>query len=278
MNNHILLVDCPDREGLVYRVTGVLYRNSCNIISNGEFVDRDSKHFFMRTEFSGDIDRSAILAELKKDLGDDAAIKLAEKKKKNIVILASKEHHCPGDLILRQKYGELKADIRAVISNHDVLRDLADKFDIPFHHIPHDNLNRDEHETMVMGAIDDHSPDYIVLAKYMRILTGRFVSAYANRMINIHHSFLPAFIGANPYQRAYDRGVKIIGATAHFVTENLDEGPIIAQDVITISHTHGVEDMIQAGRDVEKVVLARALRLALEDRIFVNRNKTIIFD
>ena len=278
MKTHVLLVDCTDREGLIYRVTNALYKYKCNIVRNGEFVDTMMNHFFMRTEFSGDVDEDALLQEIRNELGSDANVRMAERKKKDIVVLATKEHHCLGDLILRHHYNELNANIKAVIANHEVLRDLAEKFDIPFHFISHEDCPRPEHEEKVMAAIDQYSPDYIILAKYMRILSGKFVARYPNKMINIHHSFLPAFIGANPYQKAYNRGVKIIGATAHFVTDNLDEGPIIAQEVIPVDHRDEVHDMIQAGRDVEKVVLARALKLAFEDRIFVSNNKTIIFD
>ncbi|MDR3237655.1 MAG: formyltetrahydrofolate deformylase [Spirochaetia bacterium] len=277
MKTHILLIDCRDEAGIVYKVTGVLYKHECNIISNDEFVDKTTNHFFMRTEFSGDINKDEMLAGLRAALSS-ASISLVERKKKNIVIMATKEHHCVGDLILRHHYGELDADIRAVISNHAVLKDLAENFSIPFRFISHEGLERGEHEKKIIEEISNHSPDYIILAKYMRILSGDFVRHFPNRIINIHHSFLPAFIGANPYQQAHDRGVKVIGATAHFVTENLDEGPIIAQDVIPVNHRLEVKDMVQAGKDVEKKTLSGALKLALEDRIFVINNRTVIFN
>lgn len=277
MKNYILLIHCQDEPGLVYRVTKAVFENGCNIIRNDEFVDKTTGHFFMRTEFAGDGDAAAIKKNLDVSL-TDANIRLVEKKKKDIVILATKEHHCLGDLILRQHYGQLEANIKAVISNHDVLMSLAEKFNIPFHFISHEGLSREDHEDRIANAIDSYAPDYIILAKYMRILSGSFVARYENKMINIHHSFLPAFVGANPYQKAHDRGVKIIGATAHFVTENLDEGPIIVQEVIPVNHRYETEDMVQAGKDVEKLALANALKLALEDRIFVINNRTIIFN
>jgi formyltetrahydrofolate deformylase len=193
------------------------------------------------------------------------------------VLLATKESHALGDILIRYMDGDLGADIECVIANHDTLRDLVERFDIPFHHIPAEDMSREDHEAKVMQQIDQYEFDYIVLAKYMRILTPDFVKAYPQKIINIHHSFLPAFIGANPYKQAYERGVKIIGATAHFVTDDLDEGPIIAQDVIPVNHRFSWKDMQRAGRDGEKIVLSRALSLVLQDRVFVNGNKTVIF-
>jgi len=277
MKTYILLIDCPDKAGIVYRVTGALYERECNIISNDEFVDKSTNHFFMRTEFFGDIDQDEISAEIKKNL-DSANISLVEKKKKNIVILASKEHHCAGDLILRHHYGELDAHIEAVISNHQILSGLAEKFDIPFHFISHEGIERVAHEEKILAVVDKYNPDYLILAKYMRVLSGSFVDRFTDRIINIHHSFLPAFIGASPYKQAHGRGVKIIGATAHFVTERLDDGPIIAQDVIHVNHRFEVDDMVRAGRDVEKKTLATALNLVLDERVFVINNRTVIFN
>jgi len=193
------------------------------------------------------------------------------------VILATKESHALGDILIRHEAGELDAQIVCVIANHDTLKGLVERFDIPFVHISAQGLNRQDHESQVMDSINQHDFDYIVLAKYMRILTPTFVKAYPQQILNIHHSFLPAFIGANPYKQAFERGVKIIGATAHYVTDDLDEGPIIAQDVIPVNHRLSWKDMQRAGRDGEKIVLSRALALVLNDRVFVNGNKTIIF-
>ena len=207
----------------------------------------------------------------------DATIKVIKQKRKKIILMVTKESHCLGDILIRFTDGELEADIEAVVSNYSHLQDLTQKFDIPFHCIEATGLSREEHEAKVIEVLDSYEFDYIVLAKYMRILNPSFVKKYEEKIINIHHSFLPAFIGANPYKQAHDRGVKIIGATAHFVNNMLDEGPIIYQDIIRIDHSYSWQDMKQAGQDVEKNVLAKALRYALEDRIFVYANKTVIF-
>jgi formyltetrahydrofolate deformylase len=173
--------------------------------------------------------------------------------------------------------GALDVDIAAVVGNYATLGDLTEKFGIPFHTVSHEGLSREEHEQQVRAIVDQYQPDYVVLAKYMRVLTASFVAAYRRKIINIHHSFLPAFIGARPYQQAFDRGVKIIGATAHFVTDDLDEGPIIEQDVIHVSHAFSAEDMAKAGRDVERSVLSRALAHVLDEKVFVYGNKTVVF-
>lgn len=278
MTAHILLIDCPDETGLVHRATGVLYRHGCNIVSNSEFVDRDADHFFMRTEFSGDLDADAIVKELRATLPNSAAIRLADDVPRRVVVLATREPHCLGDLLIRHEFGDLNSRILAVISNHETLGDLVQKFGIPFHFVSHEGLSRERHEGAVLALMARYAPEYIVLGKYMRILTPAFVSQYPQRIINIHHSFLPAFTGAGPYRQAFERGVKIIGATAHFVNSGLDTGPIIAQDVIPVDHSHTAADMARAGRDVEQIVLARALRLVFEERVFLSGNRTIIFE
>jgi formyltetrahydrofolate deformylase len=278
MEPHILLISCSDGPGLVHRVTGIVFRHQLNIISNCEFVDRKCNHFFMRTEFSGQFDEAAMMNELKDTLPADAVTLLSPRIKKDIVVLATKEHHCLSDLLIRHEFNELGANIVAVISNHETLHGLVDKFKVPFFYITHENKTREQHEQQVMKCIHQFKPSYLVLAKYMRVLSPEFVSEFPNRIINIHHSFLPAFVGANPYAQAHDRGVKIIGATAHFVNHGLDDGPIIAQSVIPVTHTHCATEMARAGRDVEKIVLARSLKLVLENRVFVYNNKTVIFD
>jgi formyltetrahydrofolate deformylase len=275
---HILLIDCPDETGLVHRITGVLFRRGGNVISNQEFVDRTTGQFFMRTEFSGDSAPGEVLAELRQMLPSAARIRLADRVPRRIVVLATREAHCLGDLLIRHEYGELDAEILAVIGNHDTLASLVERFEIPFHLVSHEDVDRDAHETEILRILADYAPEYVVLAKYMRILTPEFVARYPDRIINIHHSFLPAFMGAQPYRQAFDRGVKIIGATAHFVTAGLDTGPIIAQSVIPIDHGYTPTDMARAGRDVEKIVLARALKLVFEQRVFLSGERTIIFD
>jgi formyltetrahydrofolate deformylase len=278
MEPYILLIACRDRKGLIYHISKILLARDLNIVSNGEFVEKETDTFFMRTEFAGNVDAEAIVSELEDVLPPDAYIQLTRKRKKDVVILATKESHCLGDLLIRFYSNALNVNIRAIVSNYDYLRELSEKFNIAYHHISVDDRSREEHETALMDVVQQYNPDYLVLAKYMRILSKGFITAFPNRIINIHHSFLPAFVGAKPYEKAYQRGVKIIGATAHFVDDNLDEGPIIAQNVIPVSHSHSAHDMAQAGKDVEKIVLAKALKLVAEERVFVSGNKTIIFD
>lgn len=275
---NVILVECPDRAGLVHGITGVLLRHGCNVTSNQEFVETESGRFFMRTEFTGNGDAAAILQETSAVLPAGGMARLATPGKRRVVLLASKEHHCLADLLVRHAFGELNATVVAVISNHDVLRNLVEKFELPFHYVPAGDLSREAHEAAVASIIASYAPEWLVLAKYMRVLTPEFVERFAHRIINIHHSFLPAFVGAKPYLQAFRRGVKVIGATAHFVTADLDEGPIIVQQVIPVDHTHDAADMAQAGRDVEQIVLARALKLVFEDRVFLSGNRTIIFD
>ena len=278
MTTHLLLIESPDAKGLVYKITGVLFRHNFNIVSNHEFVDAVNDRFFMRTAFDGDAPPLPVIDELRQILPPAAHISLAPAGKRPVVVMATKEPHCLGDLLLRHAYGELPARICAVIANHATLESLVKKFDIPFHCINHEARDRADHEQEILKLLAGYRPDYIVLAKYMRTLTPQFLAHYPNRIVNIHHSFLPAFKGANPYRQAFTRGVKIIGATAHVVTEELDTGPIIAQGVQPVDHTHTAEDMAQAGRDIEKTVLAKALKLVLEERVFLHKNRTIIFE
>lgn len=272
-----VLIDCEDAKGLVYKISKVFYDRGLNIDNNREFVDKEHSRFFMRTVVSGLFEVEELLESLQSITPADAQIRVIEPQDKKIILMVTKESHALGDILIRHADGELGAQIECVIGNHDTLEGLVRRFDIPFFHIPAEGMQREEHEGHVMKIIDAFEFDYIVLAKYMRILTPVFVKAYPQQIINIHHSFLPAFIGANPYKQAFERGVKIIGATAHFVTNDLDEGPIIAQDVIPVNHRLSWKDMQRAGRDGEKIVLSRALALVLNDRVFVNGNKTVIF-
>jgi formyltetrahydrofolate deformylase len=277
MTSPIVLIECEDRKGLIHAITGVIAQYSLNIVTNHEFVDRDAGRFFMRTEVEGPYAPDGLEDALRVVLPAGAMVRLSSDAKRRIVIMVTKEHHCLGDLLLRIAFGELSGIVAAVIGNHAALEPLARQFGIPFHEISHEALSREAHEQKIISTLDRYAPDYIVLARYMRVLSPAFVAAYANRIINIHHSFLPAFIGANPYLQAYNRGVKIIGATAHFVTDNLDDGPIIAQSITPVDHQYGVVEMVQAGRDIEKTVLARALKLVFEDRVFLSGRRTIIF-
>jgi formyltetrahydrofolate deformylase len=278
MKQFRVLIDSQDEKGLVYKVSSIFFKFNLNILSNHEFVDKVNSKFFMRSVVVGEVARDELYNALVEVLPAKANIQVIKPEKKNIILMATKESHALGDILMRYEADELDANILAVVSNYDDLRNLVERFGITYHHVSHEGLDRAEHEAKVLELLSQFQDvDYIVLAKYMRILTPRFVEEYNNRIINIHHSFLPAFIGANPYKQAYERGVKIIGATAHFVNNNLDEGPIIAQDVRHIDHAFDWKDMQRLGRDVEKIVLSRALKLALEDRIFVYANKTVIF-
>lgn len=278
MNNqrHILLMNGPDHKGLIYLVTRVLFENQQNIISNDEYVS-PSGQFFMRTEFEGDADLSALTETLNRELPAGLQLRINPKKKKDIVLLVTKEHHCLGELLIRYAFDELDANIQAVVSNYNTLQPLVSKFGIPFHFVSHEHKTRAEHEEALLRTLDIYQPEYLVLAKYMRILTADFVRHFPHRVVNIHHSFLPAFVGANPYRQAYERGVKIIGATAHFVNNDLDEGPIIAQDVREVNHRLSAADMATMGRDTEKLVLSKALKLVFNDRVFIHENRTVIF-
>jgi formyltetrahydrofolate deformylase len=278
VQSRILNVECPDRRGLVHAITGVLLEESLNVVGNQEFVDPSSQRFFMRTEVQGAFEEARVLAKLQTVLGAGARIAFPPLAPKRVVVLASKEHHCVADLLVRHMFGELNCTLLAVIANHDTLRALVASFGIPFHHVPAADSARETHEDAMLKTLAGYELDYLVLAKYMRILSPSFVQRFDTRIVNIHHSFLPAFIGARPYQQAYERGVKVIGATAHFVTPDLDQGPIIVQQVIPVDHTHSPQDLAAAGRDVEQMVLARALKLVFEDRVFLCGNRTILFD
>jgi formyltetrahydrofolate deformylase len=277
----VLLVECPDQRGLVHAISGVLFRHGCNVVGNQEFVDAASGRFYMRTEFDGpevSATGQQLVAETLASLPTGAQVRLAQPGPKRIVVLASREHHCLGDLLIRHQFGGINARIEAVISNHALMGDLVRKFEVPFHHVPAEGLDRMTHEAAVRRILDGIQPEFLVLAKYMRVLSPEFVGRYPSRIINIHHSFLPAFVGAKPYHQAFQRGVKVIGATAHLVTDDLDAGPILVQQVIPVDHTHAAADLVRAGRDVEQFALAQALRLVFEDRVFLAGNRTVIFD
>jgi formyltetrahydrofolate deformylase len=207
-----------------------------------------------------------------------AIVRAARAGEHRLAILATREHHCLGELLLRAAYDELGGSIAVVVGNHDTLEPLAGRFGVPFHCVPHQGLTRDAHDRAVLDVLSKYDPDFLVLAKYMRILGPEFVEHYRGRIINIHHSFLPAFVGASAYRQAFERGVKMIGATAHFVSDVLDDGPIIAQSTVPVDHSRGPAEMAMAGRDVEKIVLAKALKLVLEDRVFLNGRRTLVFD
>ncbi|EQB99284.1 formyltetrahydrofolate deformylase [Photorhabdus temperata] len=272
----ILRTICPDAKGLIAKITNICYKHQLNIVQNNEFVDHHTGRFFMRTELEGIFNDETFLADLDDALPVGSQRELNTAGRRRIVIMVTKEAHCLGDLLMKSAYDGLDVEIAAVIGNHATLQSLVEQFGIPFHLISHEGLTREQHDEKLIAQIDQYKPDYVVLAKYMRVLTPEFVRHYPNQIINIHHSFLPAFIGARPYHQAYERGVKIIGATAHYVNDNLDEGPIITQNVINIDHTYTAEDMMRAGRDVEKNVLSHALYWVLAQRVFVYGNRTVI--
>ncbi|MBN1348667.1 formyltetrahydrofolate deformylase [candidate division KSB1 bacterium] len=279
----ILLLSCPDRVGLVSRISHFLFERGGNILDLDEHVDTDQKLFFIRIAWDMDgfsIPASEVaeaFAPLAKEFNAAWKIRFAERKMK-IAIFVSKYEHCLQEILWKHSIGELAIDIPLIISNHPTLKSLSEQYDIPFHVFPVTKDNKIEQEQKELELLNLHQVDTIVLARYMQILSAQFVNEYPSQIINIHHSFLPAFIGGNPYKQAYERGVKIIGATSHYVTENLDEGPIIEQDIIRISHRDSVKDLIRKGRDLERLVLARALYAHANHRILVHGRKTIVFD
>lgn len=274
----VILVECADQPGLVHGVTGALLDQGANVVVNQEFVDRVSQRFFMRTEFDGNIDEIAILSRLRIILPEDAIVSVSRLEPKRVVVFVTKEHHCLGEILIRNSFGDINARVLAVVANQPDLGAFVDKFGIPFHHLPVVEGRREVQEDAVLSVLEKYQPEFLVLAKYMRVLSPAFVSRFRSRILNIHHSFLPAFAGGRPYQQAFDRGVKVIGATAHFVTSELDAGPIIVQQVMPVDHTHAAADLQRSGRDVEQMVLARALSLVFEDRVFLCGNRTVIFD
>ncbi|SNY55776.1 formyltetrahydrofolate deformylase [Arsukibacterium tuosuense] len=276
MERKTLLTECPDSKGLIAQITNICYKHQLNIIRNTEYVDPVTGQFYMRTVLEGVFNDTTLLFDLDRALPSGSRRSLLSDSAKRVVVLVTREAHCLGDILMKVFDGSLALDIAAIVGNYAELSNLAEKFAIPYHYLSHQGISRAEHEQQILATIAPYQPDYLVLAKFMRILSADFVAQYRNRIINIHHSFLPAFIGANPYQQAFERGVKIIGATAHFVNEQLDEGPIIEQMVRTVDHNFSANDMAKAGRDVEKAALSRALQLVVENRVLVHGNKTVV--
>ncbi|MEO3403892.1 formyltetrahydrofolate deformylase [Mucilaginibacter sp. CAU 1740] len=272
----IIVIQCQDKVGLVAAIASTLAKHLLNIVSMREHVDHNENVFFTRLDVE-DGDTTGVEESLRKILPDGAYIAVNPEPVKKVVVLATKEYHCLSDILIRNHFGTLGASVQCVIANHDKLKDICARFDIPFYYISHEGLDKADFEEQVIGAIKQYPHDYVVLAKYMRILSPRFVAEFPKKIINIHHSFLPAFIGANPYKQAFERGVKLIGATAHYVSDELDEGPIIAQQIVPVNHSYSWKDMVKAGQEVETSVLAKALKLVFEDRVFVHKNKTVVF-
>jgi formyltetrahydrofolate deformylase len=283
-NTAILLVSCPDQKGLVATVSDFIFRHGGNILHTDEHTDADSSWFLMRVEFDPN-GFDLPLGEVARHF-DPIADRFGMEwrltrpgERKRMVIMVSKYDHCLVDLLYRHKIGELNCDIPLIISNHEDNRPVADFYQIPFAVVPVTKDNKSEAEQKQIALIHEKRASFVVLARYMQVLSEAFVATFPSGIINIHHSFLPAFVGAKPYHQAFQRGVKLIGATSHYVTEVLDVGPIIELDVVRISHRASVEDLIQKGRDLEKVVLSRAVRWHIDDRVLLYGNrKTVIFD
>ena len=278
----ILLLSCPDRTGLVSRISHFIYERSGNIIDLDEHVDRDENIFFIRVSWDMEkfsIPQTAVeeaFLPLAREFGATWKINFTGEDM-NIAIFVSREDHCLREILWRRQLGEFSINIPLIISNHNDLKPLADEYHIPFHVFPVTGENKPEQEKKELALLQSHSVDSIILARYMQILSPDFVNQYPDKIINIHHSFLPAFAGSHPYRQAYERGVKIIGATSHYVTEKLDDGPIIDQDIIRISHKDSIGDLTRKGRDLERRVLASAIYYHSRHRILVHKKKTIIF-
>ena len=274
----IILIQCKDKIGLVALIAEVMARNGINIISMREHVDTWEGQFFLRLVTESHSDADMLYWELKSSLPEDAAITVNPQPEKKIVVMVTKEYHCLSDILVRNHFRTLGASVQAVIGNHDTLQDICERFGVPFILVSHKQKSKEQFEAELEKHLLQYKYDYLVLAKYMRILSPDFVTKHLLNVINIHHSFLPAFTGSSPYRQAFVRGVKLIGATAHFVTDNLDEGPIIEQQIIPINHTYTPAAMATAGKEIEKAVLAKALKMLFEDRVFVYNNKTVVFE
>jgi formyltetrahydrofolate deformylase len=278
---YILTLKCDDQTGLVHAVSGALLKEGANIVEQAQFTDPVSNQFFLRTRFETDVDD---VDALNASIGEAVAFMQPEfhvwpeHRKQRVLIMVSQQDHCLIDLLYRMDIGELPIDVPVIVSNHESCAPIAERHGIDFVYLPITPQTKAAQEAKLLALVDDYGIDLIVLARYMQILSDQVCRAMPGRIINIHHSFLPGFKGANPYLQAYDRGVKLIGATAHFVTADLDEGPIIDQDVQRVSHSRSPEQLAAIGRDTERLVLARAVRHAAEHRIFINDHRTVVFD
>ena len=283
MNKITILIHCKDRPNIIASVTNFIAKKGGNIVYIDQHVDREQDIFFMRleSEFASEsFSTESFKSIFKSDLADTFEMKwriYSSKKKPKMALFISKYDHCLYDLLGRYNSGELNLEIPFIISNHIDLKNIADNFKIPFYHIPVTKDTKQGAEDKQLQLLEAHNIDFIVLARYMQIISGKLINKFPNKIINIHHSFLPAFVGAKPYHSAYKRGVKIIGATSHYVTEELDAGPIIEQDVTRVTHAHAISDLISKGRDLEKIVLANAVKLHAQRKVMVFNNKTVIF-
>ncbi|GHB46719.1 formyltetrahydrofolate deformylase [Mongoliitalea lutea] len=283
MNKAIITIQCPDQKGIVVTVSDFLYNYQGNILEVDQHVDEEIGMFFMRAAWELDsfaLDKESIGSVFKEEVADRFGMSFDlyfNTQKPRMAIFVSKLSHCLFDILSRYYSGQFDVEIPLVISNHLELKKVVTAFRIPFYHLPMDKTNKAAVEQQQIELLKKHNVDFIVLARYMQILSGDFIQSFPNQIINIHHSFLPAFVGAKPYHAAYERGVKIIGATAHYVTEELDAGPIIEQEIARVRHHNSVSDLVQIGQDVEKVVLSKAIKYHLERKVLAYRNKTVIF-
>jgi len=273
----VILIQCKDQVGLVAAIANIMEQAQINIVSMREHVDTVDNRFFVRLEVTGCIDDTALSNQLKMVLPTDAAISVNPQPEKKIIVLVTKDHHCLSDILIRNHFKTLGAAVQCVIGNHNILQEVCSRFNIPFHYVSHEQKEKAIFENELQSIIQQYEVHYLVLAKFMRILSPLFIDKTGLPIINIHHSFLPAFIGASPYRQAYERGVKLIGATAHFVTNQLDEGPIIAQQIIPVDHSFTAAAMVKAGKEIETAVLAKGLQLVLDERVLLYKNKTVIF-
>ena len=278
-----LLMSCPDQKGLVAAVTQFIFQHGGNILHLDQHVDAEAGVFFMRVEWdmtAFGLNREEVAQAFGLNVGKrfnmDWILRFSDQIPR-MALFVSKQSHCLYDLLGRWQSGDWKVEIPLIVSNHKSLKPVADSFGIPFFAFDINASNKAEQEAVQIALVKEHRADFVVLARYMQILTGRFIAAFPNQIINIHHSFLPAFAGAKPYHAAYARGVKLIGATSHYVTEDLDAGPIIAQDVLQVNHKDSVADLVRKGQDVEKLVLAQAVWHHLNNRVLVYYNKTVVF-
>ena len=283
MATYILNINCPDQKGIIATVTNFIHQKSGNIVYIDQYVDRENKLFFMRLEcefMNGNFTKEQFSTALDESIAKQYALEydLYDKDyRPKMALFVSKYDHCLYDILARHQSKELAVDVPFILSNHKDLGSIAERFDIPFYHIPVTKDTKEEAEKRQLELLKQHKVECIVLARYMQIISPKLIAKYANKIINIHHSFLPAFPGAKPYHSAFERGVKIIGATSHYVTEELDAGPIIDQNTTQVSHLHSIEDFIAKGRDLERIVLSKAIQLHVNRKVLVYQNKTVIF-
>lgn len=281
MNSIVFLIQCPDQKGLVAGITGFFAERDFNILHCQQYTDVQDGQYFMRIKLEdhAGIERTVLetqFSEFAKTLGLTWSVRYSDQPYR-VALLVTRASHCPYDLLLRELEGELKCDIPVIIGNHNDLETMAKQFDKPFYHLPITKETKVQQEAQIKALLSEYNIDLVVMARYMQILSEQFVEEFAGRVINIHHGFLPAFQGAKPYHQAYDRGVKIIGATSHYATADLDEGPIIEQGIERVMHDNSPEDLVMIGKDIERLVLARAVKAHIEHRIIISGRRTIVF-